>query len=291
MTFGELHSGFNNLRRQLSVHVSPNTLGEITVEPPRGDSDELSFFRLVAWGYVLLNENGRVPLRFLKNLPPWQTAGALLPHVSALRTWMSHNLAFDSSHDLKIMRLASEWLSRACDTGSPRSDDQWKRCFDALAKELTDLIAVATKACDNFNDPTDGKRLVQELKERLDRDWPAYRFDAYVERAIQIFGYEGLDATSVRNGRVDQWRKVLAATHEDAIERILTQRIQAEVLEFMRNALPVPADEIAQLLRFDKSSLTAALLALRECGPAASRDVIASLRALADNSSEATAKA
>lgn len=289
MTFATLADGFGNLRRQLAAHVSRDALGEITIAPPRGDSDELSFLRLVAWGYVLLNENGRVPLRFLKDLPPWQAASPLLPHVSALRTWMSHNLAFDSTHDLKTMRVATEWLSNACGSGSPSSPEQWKRCFDTLMQELSGIVVKATKACDNFNDSVDGPRLVEDLNVRLDRNWPAYRFDAYVERAIQTFGYEGLDATEVRKGRIEQWRKVLEATQEDAIERILTLRIEADVLAFMCNALPAPAEEISKLLCFDeKSDLTAALLALRERGPIASRDVLASLRAIADGVSKAT---
>ncbi|MET3916105.1 hypothetical protein ABID97_002887 [Variovorax sp. OAS795] len=287
MTFGTLHSDLNTLRRRLAVHVKP-ALAEITVEAPRGDADELSFIRLVAWGYVMLNETARVPLGFLKSLPPWSTAAALLPHVGALRTSMSHNLAFDSTRDVKTMRVASDWYSRSCGVGSPVSDSHWKSCFDALLKELSDLLALAIRACDLLIDPTDGERLVVELQLRLDREWPGHRFDRYVDRAVEKFGY-GLNPVEVRGSRLAEWRKVLAAAREDEIEQVMTQRIEADVLDYMCHALPVSADEIAQLLRYDdKAALAAALLALRAAGPEAARSVLDRLR---DLSSASTAPA
>lgn len=279
MTFGTLLSEWNNLRRRLAAHVKP-ALTEITVESPKGDADELSFIRLVAWGYVMLNETARVPLAFLKALPPWSTSGSLLPHVGALRTSMSHNLAFDSTHDVKTMRVASDWYSKSCGVGSPVSDSHWKACFDTLLKELSNLLALAIQACDQLHDPTDGKRLVAELQHRLDREWPGHRFDRYVDQAVEKFGY-GLDAVKVRGSRLAEWRKVLAAAQEDKIEHVITQRIEADVLDFMCNALPLPAEEIAQLLRYDdKTALAAALLALRAARPDEARDILDQLRDL-----------
>lgn len=279
MTFVTLHSDLNTLRRRLAVHVKP-ALPEITVEAPRGDDDELSFIRLVAWGYVMLNETARVPLGFLKSLPPWSTAAALLPHIGALRTSMSHNLAFDSTHDVKTMRVASDWYSKSCGVGSPVSISHWKACFDALRKELSDLLALAIQACDQLSDPTDGKRLVAELQLRWDREWPGHHFDRYVDRAVEKFGY-GLKAVEVRGLRLAEWRKVLAAAREDEIDQVMTQRIEADVLDFMCHALPLSAEEIAQLLRYDdKAALAAALLALRAARPNEARDVLDRLRDL-----------
>jgi hypothetical protein len=279
MTFGTLHSELNTLRRRLAVHVKP-ALAEITVEAPRGDADELSFLRLVAWSYVMLNETARVPLGFLKSLPPWSTAAALLPHVGALRTSMSHNLAFDSTRDVKTIRVASDWYSRSCGVGTPVSNSHWKACFDALLKELSDLLALATRACDQLVDPTDGKRLVAELQLRLDREWPGHHFDRYVDRAVEKFGY-GLKPVEVRGTRLTEWRRVLAAAREDEIDQVMTQRIEADVLDYMCHALPVSADEIAQLLCYDdKAALAAALLALRAARPDAARGVLDRLRDL-----------
>lgn len=279
MTFATLHSDLNTLRRRLAVHVKP-ALPEITVEAPRGDADELSFIRLVAWGYVMLNETARVPLGFLKSLPPWSTAAALLPHIGALRTSMSHNLAFDSTHDVKTMRVASDWYSKSCGVGSPVSISHWNACFDALRKELSDLLALAIQACDQLSDPTDGKRLVAELQLRWDREWPGHHFDRYVDRAVEKFGY-GLKAVEVRGLRLAEWRKVLAAAREDEIDQVMTQRIEADVLDFMCHALPLSAEKIAQLLRYDdKAALAAALLALRAARPNEARDVLDRLRDL-----------
>jgi len=273
MTFGTLHSDLNILRRRLAVHVKP-ALTEITVEAPRGDADELSFMRLVAWGYIMLNETARVPLGFLKSLPPWSTSAALLPHVGALRTSMSHNLAFDNTRDVKTMHIAAAWYSKSCGVGSPISESHWNACFIALLRELSDVLAFAIRACDQLSDPTDGEHLVAELQLRLDRDWPGHRFDSYVNRAVDKFGY-GLNPVAVRGLRLTEWRKVVAVAREDAIEQVITQRIEADILEYMCHALPASANEVADLLRYDnKAALAAALLTLRALPPDAARDIL-----------------
>lgn len=287
MTFATLHSKWNTLRRRLAAHVKP-ALSEITVEVPRGDADELSFIRLVAWGYVMLNETARVPLSFLKALPPWSMPASILPHVGALRTSMSHNLAFDSTHDVKTMRIASDWYAKSCGVGTPISNNHWQACFKALLTELSDVLELSIQACDQLSNPTDGKRLVAELQFRLDREWPGHCFDRYVDHAVEKFGY-GLEPVKVRGFRLTEWRKVLATAREDQIEQVLTQRIEADVLDLMNHALALPSEEIAQLLRYnDKTALAAALLALRTARPDEARDVLDRLRELSSAATETT---
>lgn len=289
MTFGNLLSDWNTLRRRLRTHVEPE-LTEITVEPPKGDADELSFIRLVAWGYVMLNESARVPLGFLKALPPLSTSDSLLPHVGALRTSMSHNLAFNSKRDVKTMSAASAWYVKSCGVGSPVSDNHWKTCFHTLLNELSNLLGCAIQACDLLHDPTDGPRLVAELQQRLDREWPGHAFDSYVDQAAKRFGY-ALDPVKVRGARLTEWRKVLAAAHEDKIEQVITQRIEADVLDLMCNALPLPAEEIVQLLRYDdKTVLAAALLALRAVRPDEARHTLDQFRDLSSATAKATSQ-
>jgi len=277
MTFGTLLSEFNSLRRRLVIFVKPG-VEEITIEPPKGDSDELSFMRLVAWGYVMLHENARIPLGFLKSLPPWNSPNALLPHVGALRTSLGHNLAFDNSRDVKTVRVAAEWFQAACGASRPLSVSQWKSCFDTLLAELLHVLGLAIQATENLSNQIDGARLVHELQMRIDRDWPAHRFDTYVDAAVKKFGY-GLDPTQIRGVNVTTWRKVLVAAHEDEIEQVLTQRIEADVLDLMAHALPLQADEVAKVLNYpNKAALAAALLVLRAAGPANALDVVGYLR-------------
>ena len=112
MSFGVLQGSFNTLRLRLAAYVGRPAISEITIEPPKGNSDELSFIRLVAWGYIFLNESGKDALNFLRQLPPWNASDrALLPHVQALRTWTSHNLSIEKIHDLNTYRTAIAWLS------------------------------------------------------------------------------------------------------------------------------------------------------------------------------------
>lgn len=282
MTFGTLLSEFNSLRKQLVIFIKPG-IEEITIEPPRGDSDELSFMRLVAWGYVMLHENARIPLGFLKSLPPWSSSDAILPHVGALRTSLGHNLAFDNSRDVKTVRVAAAWFQEACGASRPLSVSQWKSCFDALLAELLHVLRQAIQAAENLSNRIDGARLVHDLQMRIDRDWPAYRFDAYVDAAVKKFGY-GLEPTQIRGLHVATWRKVLAAAREDVIEQVLTQRIEADVLDFMAHALPLEADEVVKILSYpNKAAVAAALLVLRAAGPANALDVVGYLRSMVNS--------
>ena len=58
MTFLELNSAVNDLRKSLTNFVDERALSEITVRPPVGNCDEASFIRLVSWTYALLFEAG-----------------------------------------------------------------------------------------------------------------------------------------------------------------------------------------------------------------------------------------
>ncbi|WP_321919547.1 hypothetical protein, partial [Paraburkholderia tropica] len=148
MNFATLTGNYLTLRAKLTAYVGPHALADITVHPPANVNDELSFLRLVAWGYALLHESGKISLQFLRDLPPWSEPGvALLPHVRALRTWSSHNLSFEKTSDVKTIRSALQWITRTCGSGSPSKSAEWKLCFLALANDLDSLLKKAIACC------------------------------------------------------------------------------------------------------------------------------------------------
>ena len=264
-------SSYATLKRRLVVHVGASALDDITVDVPRCKNDELSFLRLIVWAYVAINETGKIPLGFLKELPPLSNYDPLMPHVHALRTWMSHNLSFTKKHDLRTLRVATSWFLSSCGKGTPSTSQEWEKCFTTLCRELYELFAKATDACDAFITATDGPSLIEQLRKRIDRKWEAYRFDQYVQDAAYRLGYSGLNAVSIRQRHLDQWRKVVAAADDQSIERLLTLAVEASLVEFMSGALPLTSLEILQQIKCDDPIKLAAVMLILKQQPYAVR--------------------
>lgn len=264
MSFGTVMSSYTMLKKRLSILVESQVLADITVETPKGTDDELSFIRLVSWAYVLIHESGKVPLDFLKQLPPLNESGRVLPYVRVLRTWTSHNLSLDKTTDLKTMKEAVTWFRRTCGVGSPADPNQWGKCFSQLCDDLSSLLAGAVSACDNLEVETDGARLVQELKSRIDRQWEAYRFDSYVSNAIDLLGFTGIDVVAFRKRHLDSWRKVVSVAQDSDIDRLISLRIEADLLKMMADALPISAKELSNKLVFtEPDDLAAAMFVIQ----------------------------
>lgn len=272
MNYGEVLNAFSLLRVRLAIHVGQEALPQITVASPISTDDEFSFVRLVSWAYVLMYETGRIPFGYLRQLPPWnQPSSVLLPHIRALRTWTSHNLALDEDADLATLRDAIAWFNRTCGTGTPATQTHWQQCFTTLCNDLVTVLNCAISACDAFEKPDDRDRLIDGLKKRLDRNWAAYRFDKVVSEAIERFGYRGIDVVKFRSRHLDAWRKIVAASLESDLDRNLRLRVETDILAMMGEALPITAEEFEALTAVtEKQAMVSMLLSLR-CTPPASR--------------------
>lgn len=267
MSFAEIHTLHLDFKRRLTSIVGGEVFSEITLAPPRGTNDELSFMRLIAWGYVLVFESGRGPLSFLKNLPPLNKPGAPnLKHLNALRTWTSHNLVLGKSRDITTIQSATMWLLQKSGTGSPDSTADWEKCFSALSDDLKNLLRQAILACDCFEKSEDRSDLIEAFKKSLDRNWDAYVFDKYVGLAVEKFGYGGISALEIRRSNLDAWRRIVAVSDDDeSIERNLMIRVENDVLSLMAASFPLTSNEVAcKVCISDNISITAAMLYLRE---------------------------
>ncbi len=283
MTFALLQSDFITLKRRLTVHFGSAALADITIDPPQGHSDELSFIKLVAWGYVLLHESAKTQLGFLCQLPPASiSSGGILPYVRALRTWTSHNLKLEKDRDVKTLRTAIEWFSKTCGVGTPTSADHWNKCFSALENDLHAVLSNAINACDSFETPS-GPALIASFKDRLNRSWDAYRFDTYAQEASEKLNYTGLDVVSFRTANLEKWRKVVELSTDAHIIRNLNLRIESDLIELMANALPITISELEALLNFkDRNALASALIFLRAQNGHERKDVLSYLKAAAE---------
>jgi hypothetical protein len=272
MSFSRAQVAYLQLRRRLAACMAVDVLPDITIEPPRDPVDELAFLRLVAWTYTVLYETAKLSLGILRHLPPLRNrSGTLLPHVRALRTWTSHNLAFDSKTDIATIRSATAWFQYSCGAGTPLTIANWSKCFDVLLNDIATLLEQAVQACDAFEDPTDGKGLKEEFERRLERNWEGFRFDAFIEAACKLLGYSGVDVVSFRNKHLQDWRNVVALSEPDAIGKNLTKRVEADLLKYMGEAAPLTGTEFQALLALSTASEIRACLSAF-CGiPAADR--------------------
>ena len=260
-----LANSYGQLRQRLAVHLGDSTPGEIGTGLPVTLSGELSFYRLVVWGYALVQEVAKVPVGFLTSLPPLKLAEPPLPEISPLRTWLSHNFNLASKRDIKTLRRAQVWFRRSCGTATPSSSQHWKSCCTTLHGSILNVLDGATAACDALDDEVDGIRLVDELKTRIENRWEAYRFDQYVSEAAQRLGYDGLGTVDFRSRNLDALRRVVEISDPSTRERLVTQHIESRMTELMGDALPVTTSELVKTLSLSgPDRVAAALIILKE---------------------------
>ena len=263
MTPIDLGNLYQTLRTRVSIH-SPNGCAEISLPLPSDFSDELAFYRLVIWGYALVNEAAKIPLAFLTNLPPLKADSSLRNEMSTLRTYVAHNLDISKKRDQKTYAFVHRWFKEACGRGSPDSAAHYGDSCIYLAGRLQEALNGAIEACDLLDDPEDGPRLVADLKDRIDLVWEAHRFDPMVAECAARLGNPGLDLLAIRSKHLDKWRRVLAEAAENERERILEQRIEADLLEAIGDTLPRTIRENLQRVAASADATVAALLLLRE---------------------------
>ncbi|MDC0740977.1 hypothetical protein [Polyangium mundeleinium] len=184
----------------------------------------------------------------------------------------------DKDEDLKKLKQAWEWFRSGCGKSVPEEPNEWKACFDALSKDVDLVLRNAIAACEALDSAEDGPRLISELSRRLDRNWDGYRFDEYVVGAAKRLGYDRIDVVQFRNRHLDKWRKVVAAADDGCAERLVTQRIEADMLDMMSRALPAPSSEIIDKLQLKTPlELTVLMLALRVRAPIYAEDLAQAL--------------
>ena len=262
VTPSDLGNLYRTLRIRVSIH-SPSSCVDISLMLPSDFGDELAFYRLVNWSYVLVNEAARIPLSFLMKLPPLYSDNSFRREVSRLRTYVAHNLDIRKKRDQKTYAFVHRWFKQACGRGTPGAED-YGDCCSHLAGRLHEALDGAIEACDLLDDPVDGPRLVADLQGRIDLRWEAHRFDPLVEECATRLGNPGLDLLAIRSRHLEKWRKVLSEADENERERVLEQRIEADLLEAIGDALPRTIHEKLQRIAASVDATVAALLLLCE---------------------------
>lgn len=263
MTPIDLSNLYQTLRTRVSIYC-PNSCAEISLPLPSNFGDELAFYRLVNWGYVLVQEAAKIPLAFLTNLPPLKTDNSFRKEVSRLRTYVAHNLDTKSTRDQETYAFVHRWFKEACGRGTPASVAHYGDCCAYLASRLQEVLNGAIEACDLLDAPEDGPRLVADLKGRIDLVWEAHRFDPIVAKCAARLGNPGLDLLAIRLRHLEKWRDVLAQADENERERVLEQQIESDLLQAIGDALPLIIRENLQRVAANIHATVAALLLLRD---------------------------
>lgn len=264
MSPSELANRYHQLRQRTDMHL-PGACREVSVPLPANFGDELAFYRLVNWAYVVLAEAGKLPIAFLITLPPLSTNSKLRTEVGNMRTFVAHNLDVTSQSDYRTRSFAHRWFREACGVGTPIDAAHFAKCCDYLATRLNIILEGAIEACDSLDDPEAGPSLVDDLRNRIELQWDAYRFDPIVAEAAAAIGNPGFDLLAIRRRHLDSWRKTLTMADEGQRETALRLKIEATLIAEFADTLPVSATEIsARLAIADPPVLCAALILLRD---------------------------
>ena len=257
MKFLELNADVVDLRKSLLNFVGEAAFSEITVRPPVSHSDEASFIRLVSWSYALFFEAGRVTIPYLLRLPGNSRESQTFPQdtlqlVHILRTWTSHNLGL-SEHDVTLSRKAMHWMRTVCHTDSPSHRSEWYSCFNSLCLEISKAIKHCKEVINVvLLSPGDGDDTIAELRRRIDRNWPAHKFDEIVGDICVRFG-EQLDIKKFRNPRLQTWLTFLAALPAGGdLEHQMVRRIERDLLDYFNNMLPIDGRDIMKSLEISQ---------------------------------------
>ncbi|MFZ2824079.1 hypothetical protein [Hydrogenophaga sp.] len=256
MRFDQLNASVNGLTEGLRIHVDRDSIATINTRPPATSDDEVGFLRLTTWSYALLFEAGRTSFGLLLAVAPingndlaLDKHKATLVAVQQLRTWLHHNLGFDSDRELSIRRSVSEWFLSSCGATTPTSRDHWKSCFTRLCTDVEELVSYCLDVLSSIMRSTeDREQVLGTWRLRLQRDWGAHRFDQLVTDSAARLGVQ-LNARAFRERRLSDWKHYLESIpeSEDPTPR-MERLIDSEVFDHQRAALPLGATDLMREL-------------------------------------------
>ena len=253
MQFALLNAEVENLRRSIRSFVGESALEEINVQSPAG-CDEASFLRLVTWSYVLVFEAGRVTIPFLLKLSsglctPQSELQATSDLVHDLRTWSFHNLSFASKRELEISRRTTLWFISNSGSSPPNDIAGWRSSFESLCTDVYAIVAHCKAAFESVLSASEDKQtIINDLKRRVDRNWPAPRFDELVSDAALRIG-QRLDVPRFRQSRLSKWKNYLQTIPEDdEPEAQIVRFIERDVLDHFEFVLPIDGKDVMAAL-------------------------------------------
>jgi len=151
-----------------------------------------------------------------------------------------------------MMREVQTWFIELCGIYPPDDDRAWRLSFDEICSE----VGVVVEHCQSavvlaVSTPDDKEDIVADLRNRLDRSWPAYRFDELVRDACIRFRLN-VDASKFSEPRLPKWRQYLETVPEDDDpKRQITAIIERDILDYTNDILPINGEDVMDSLNLD----------------------------------------
>lgn len=142
------------------------------------------FFRLVAWGYCKLKEEGWPNLRILRALPPeTDTLKAVEQDFDCLRTLHQHWLDPGKGETTGLVERGREWFRQACCREQP-DDGDLELCLGHLLDALrVGLVGLRDRLVQIEADSA-REMLTAQWKDRREIEWPEHRMKAFLQQVL-----------------------------------------------------------------------------------------------------------
>lgn len=232
---------------------------------PRSDSDELSFMKLTFLAYAILQERAKIHFDFLFEATEEEGKQykETVRAVGVLRTYFVHSLSYENKQDQTTNSHALIWFKKKCNFLSnklPSKQDEWKKAYDALAKEIESLFSIAINLCVVF----ESNENIENLKRRIDSYWPAHQFHPFIEDIVEQLGYEGINIKKFTDRHLHLFRKLLKLADKSKQVELLNKKITALLLEEMSSALPCDIKSISKYIPLESEAMKVFLIYLQE---------------------------
>ncbi len=251
MSFAVLNASVQSLTEGLRIHVDKGCIENINTHPPASNG-EVGFLRLTTWTYSLLHEAGRTSFSILLNFPPNSGFEAEQAQhkktralVNQLRTWLYHNLGFESEREMSLRQEVSKWFLQTCSAIAPTTDNHWEACFLKLCEDVNSLVNYCQTILSGvMNSAEDREQVVEAWRRKLQRDWPAYQFDKLVSDSAARFG-EQINSRALRERNLSEWKAYLEAVPDGEDPFPYMERlIDAAVLNHLKKSIPLSGKDL-----------------------------------------------
>jgi len=216
---------------------------------------ELGFLRTVSWLYVVLNEVGKIDIKYLKtkfvvyNLESKASISNFPQLVGSLRTYLQHNLNPEEDRNLAIQKFCEQWFSEQCKTPIPEDEEHWQRCLIGLLKEAN-IFFITILKCIRCVEADDSKtEILFDWKSRRERIHPPHDYDRLIELVIKDIGRDDLDIVRLRNRFYVEWEKELQIRNGLFDFNVEARKLIEHAILFKHtNVLPLTGHDIISIL-------------------------------------------
>lgn len=211
---------------------------------------ELSMLRTVSLFYVMYHELGKPNIKFvIDKLDVYELDSAkkhrLHPvDVQKLRTLFQHNLDPTSSSDQNTRNHCSQWFYGACQSRSPKSEDEWSNSLKQLLQDAIDFLTTVEQCINSMEEDESAEQIVSQWKFRLQRHHPQHQFDRLIEVVAQDLGRSHIQPHKFSSRYYSEWVKELEVMENYDFEIAARRQIERAILEDTKPQLPIDGQDI-----------------------------------------------